>query len=150
MEDDEISETSYMATGPLCGCVKPSVVVVRTSWTSENPGRRFYSCKKYKDGGGCNFFAWVDGPICNRSKQVIPGLLRKSNELRQKLQQIQEENDKLKEENKNLAAEMKSLKISMRIESKRTMWLFIVASAIIFYQYLNKNSGGQGSSNMIA
>ena len=27
--------------------------------------------------GGCGFFVWYDPPMCHRSKQVIPGLLRK-------------------------------------------------------------------------
>ncbi|CAA0810360.1 zinc knuckle (CCHC-type) family protein [Striga hermonthica] len=145
---EEVSEGSYIASGKECDCRKPCVV--RTSWTYENPGRRFYSCN-YKKGGGCNFFCWVDGPMCTRSRQLIPGLLCKSNELHQILQEIQEENDKLKEENKNLAAEMKRLKISMRTKSKSTMWLFFVASAIILYQYLNnKDCGAQGSFKMIA
>ncbi|CAA0842005.1 zinc ion binding [Striga hermonthica] len=84
---EEVSEGSYIASGKECDCGKPSVV--RTSWTFENPGRRFYSCN-YKRGGACKLFSWVDGPMCTRSKQLIPGLLRKSNELRQILQEIQE------------------------------------------------------------
>ena len=26
---------------------------------------------------GCNYMSWIDGEMCGRSKQIIPGLLRK-------------------------------------------------------------------------
>ncbi|CAA0822291.1 DNA topoisomerase 3-alpha [Striga hermonthica] len=94
-----MSENSQVPGFKECYCGQLSVI--RTSWTSENPGRRFSSCKR----GGCTFFSWVDGPMCNRSKQLIPGLLWKSNELRDLVQQLQDENDKMKEEKRLLEIE---------------------------------------------
>ena len=35
---------------------------------------------------GCNFFGWYDPPICNRARQVIPGLLRKVDLLEKKVE----------------------------------------------------------------
>ena len=35
---------------------------------------------------GCNFFGWYDLPICNRTRQVIPGLLRKIDLLEKKVE----------------------------------------------------------------
>ncbi|PON89622.1 Zinc finger, GRF-type [Trema orientale] len=65
----------------FCKC-KPSLpVVVRTLWTNENPGRRFKSCRKLQAYGGCGFFCWVDLEMCERSKRVIPGLLRRIRDL---------------------------------------------------------------------
>ena len=29
----------------------------------------------------CGFFEWLDPPMCSRSKQIIPGLLKKINRL---------------------------------------------------------------------
>ncbi|KAF7146750.1 hypothetical protein RHSIM_Rhsim04G0160000 [Rhododendron simsii] len=37
-----------------------------------NPGRRFVACPNKK----CNDFEWLDPPMCKRSMQIIPGLLK--------------------------------------------------------------------------
>ncbi|KAK4438173.1 hypothetical protein Salat_0151500 [Sesamum alatum] len=55
-----------------CECGKN--IVVRTSWTRLNPGRRFRACP----GNGHSYrgsLQWVDPPMCRRAKEVIPGLL---------------------------------------------------------------------------
>ena len=31
--------------------------------------------------GGCGFFDWEDPPMCRRARAIIPGLLRKKNEM---------------------------------------------------------------------
>ncbi|CAA0840855.1 DNA topoisomerase 3-alpha [Striga hermonthica] len=62
--------------------------VLHTSWTDDNPGRRFHSCLKWKRGG-CKFFDWEDPPMCRRAMAIIPGLLRKVNAM-------EAENEKLK------------------------------------------------------
>ncbi|CAI9291707.1 unnamed protein product [Lactuca saligna] len=59
----------------LCFC--GNVAVVRTSWTSRNPGRRFYACPKM--GSKCGFVGWFDPPMCQRLIVIIPGLLRTMN-----------------------------------------------------------------------
>ncbi|PIN01926.1 hypothetical protein CDL12_25565 [Handroanthus impetiginosus] len=46
-----------------------------TSWTDQNLGCRFLSCKNLKKKGGCNFFLWTDPSMRGRSIQIIPGLL---------------------------------------------------------------------------
>ncbi|KAI3701432.1 hypothetical protein L6452_26498 [Arctium lappa] len=50
---------------------------IRTSWTTKNPGRRFYGCPRKVSR--CDFFSWYDQQLCNRSVEVIPGLLRSKN-----------------------------------------------------------------------
>ncbi|PON81074.1 hypothetical protein TorRG33x02_231050 [Trema orientale] len=65
----------------FCKCRPPYPVVVRMSWTNENPGRRFKSCRKLRAYGGCGFFYSVDPEMCERSKRVIPGLLRRIRDL---------------------------------------------------------------------
>ncbi|KAK6139786.1 hypothetical protein DH2020_026462 [Rehmannia glutinosa] len=49
---------------------------MRTSWESDNPGRRFMGCGEWKSGG-CNFFDWNDPPMCPRAMTIIPTLKRK-------------------------------------------------------------------------
>ncbi|CAL8100542.1 unnamed protein product [Prunus armeniaca] len=63
--------------GQWCHCGK--LARMQTSWTSSNPGRRFLVCPKSKGRGekGCRFFQWFDAEMCERSKSLIPGLLRK-------------------------------------------------------------------------
>ncbi|KAK4415017.1 hypothetical protein Salat_2608800 [Sesamum alatum] len=56
-------------------CICGNETVVRTSWTNNNPGRRFRACAGY-NGSYCGSFEWVDPPMCRRARDVIPGLLR--------------------------------------------------------------------------
>uniref|UniRef100_A0A2N9GK28 GRF-type domain-containing protein n=1 Tax=Fagus sylvatica TaxID=28930 RepID=A0A2N9GK28_FAGSY len=74
----------------LCHCREKLVKV--TSWTAQNPGRRFYGCVNYWvdpsaevialspttlmatnrfSGNGCNYFEWADDVICECGKEVI-------------------------------------------------------------------------------
>lgn len=48
---------------------------MKTSWTEVNPGKRFLTCSK--NGSNCGYFRWFDPPMCVRSKDIIPGLLRR-------------------------------------------------------------------------
>ncbi|GER33799.1 GRF zinc finger containing protein [Striga asiatica] len=77
--------------------------VIRTSWTTENPGRRFQACLKNEEGGGCVLFDWYDPPMCRRAKALIPRLLKKMNA-------SEEEILKLKKETLGLAAMNRKLK----------------------------------------
>ncbi|XP_028101709.1 uncharacterized protein LOC114301019 [Camellia sinensis] len=50
---------------------------VCTSWTKNNPSRRFLGCPRYGSKGACGFFMWVDPPAGTRVQEVINGLLRR-------------------------------------------------------------------------
>ena len=50
---------------------------ITTSWTDHNPGRRFRLCPN------CAFSRWYDPPMCPRSVVIIPGLLRRINNLQE-------------------------------------------------------------------
>nr|KAJ0186949.1 hypothetical protein LSAT_V11C900458810 [Lactuca sativa] len=56
------------------------MVIVRTAWTDKNPGRCFWGCPT--EGSKCRFIGLFDGPMCARSKAIIPGLLRTINKLK--------------------------------------------------------------------
>ncbi|PQM32635.1 uncharacterized protein Pyn_32818 [Prunus yedoensis var. nudiflora] len=69
---------------PMCWCGKAATI--RTSWTDLNPGRRFSMCaakvRETNEGlKGCQFWAWFDPAMCERSKVVISGLLKSQNRL---------------------------------------------------------------------
>ncbi|XP_062114509.1 uncharacterized protein LOC133825609 [Humulus lupulus] len=57
-----------------CDCGLQSVV--RTSWTKQNPGRRFRTCSRVKSDGGCDFFRWVDSESSSSQRGMVPGWVR--------------------------------------------------------------------------
>ncbi|XP_020245250.1 uncharacterized protein LOC109823384 [Asparagus officinalis] len=62
-----------------------------TSFTDENPGRRFYKCQN--PNGGCGMWEWFDRPLCNVSSTLFPILrdeiLNLRSELKLRDRQIQ-------------------------------------------------------------
>ncbi|PWA48507.1 zinc finger, GRF-type [Artemisia annua] len=76
----------------FCHCGKRAVV--RTSWTPTNPGRRFYACPDRNSD--CRFIDFMDPPMCQRSVQIIPGLLRNINNLQANLSQVQDDHARVK------------------------------------------------------
>ena len=56
-------------------CICGNKVVIRTSWTDLNPRRRFRTCQIYGN------FSWVDPPMCDRAKKIIPRLIRRIKEV---------------------------------------------------------------------
>ncbi|KAL2458635.1 uncharacterized protein Fot_55665 [Forsythia ovata] len=80
------SATTQMSDQALCCCGQLSVT--RTSWTANNPGRRFRGCSYYGRMDVCNYFSWVDPPPHPRYKAIINGLLRKDNSKRNDEQKL--------------------------------------------------------------
>nr|KAJ0202388.1 hypothetical protein LSAT_V11C600312330 [Lactuca sativa] len=74
----------------MCFCGKWAIV--RTSWTVNNPGRRFWGCPD--PNSSCGFIGWYDEPMCARSKVIIPGLLRTINKLPKAMDDIKEQASK--------------------------------------------------------
>ncbi|GER30052.1 GRF zinc finger containing protein, partial [Striga asiatica] len=93
---------SFVTGSVDCYCGRRAVI--RTSWTTENPGRRFQACSNLsEEDPGCVFFDWYDPPMCRRAKALIPGLLKKMNA-------SEEEILKLKTETLGLAVMNRKLK----------------------------------------
>ncbi|WCJ18549.1 hypothetical protein M5689_000893 [Euphorbia peplus] len=58
-----------------CDCGEE--VVIGVSWTTANPGRRFFGCRKYGiHPDACGFFLWVDRPDRGGSNGDCNGLVR--------------------------------------------------------------------------
>ncbi|KAJ9566712.1 hypothetical protein OSB04_002678, partial [Centaurea solstitialis] len=67
-----LSSTSQSLTMVICPCGADSIT--RTSWTTSNPGRRFYCCSRTVRC--CSFICWMDQPLDSRSIDIVRGLLR--------------------------------------------------------------------------
>ncbi|GFP87700.1 hypothetical protein PHJA_000913700 [Phtheirospermum japonicum] len=65
----------------FCYCDGEKTLILKTTWTKRNLGRRYWACPKYGTNGYCEIFIWLDGEMCERSKQIIPGLLKKIDKL---------------------------------------------------------------------
>jgi len=63
-----------------CGVDAPLV----TSWTDENPGRRFHGYGKLFVKRKYNIFRWYNPEVPDRQKKIIRTLLRKNDELKKK------------------------------------------------------------------
>ncbi|KAK4710458.1 hypothetical protein R3W88_004971 [Solanum pinnatisectum] len=63
-------------------CNHGLVMRLKTTWTSNNPGRRYWSCPYYGGPRSCNFWCWKNKEnIDPRSKFVIPKLIQKLGKL---------------------------------------------------------------------
>ncbi|XP_074570430.1 uncharacterized protein LOC141827046 [Curcuma longa] len=102
----------YTTNTPKCRCGLLAKII--TSWTADNPGRRFAICSLYENEGGCGFWAWIDDEICSRSTQVIPGLLRRINKLEADAKSAENTIKKLKTENCKLLFELDKTKKIIR------------------------------------
>ncbi|KAL2461288.1 GRF-type domain-containing protein [Abeliophyllum distichum] len=104
--------------GRTCRC--GHVMDLKTSWTDANPGRRFFVCDQ--KGDRCRCFVWYDPPICDRSKVVIPGLLRSTRRLEDEISTLQADNRRLAAENIRLEAANTSFEsdnITLQAENRR-------------------------------
>ncbi|CAK8576713.1 unnamed protein product [Lathyrus sativus] len=82
--------------GNRCWCEFESPLM--TSWTYDNPGRRFHGCDNFKvmRKKGCNYFQWVDEDMSSRAKDVIRSLKDKNEELMNVIKDIKKNEDLLK------------------------------------------------------
>ncbi|KAB2070868.1 hypothetical protein ES319_A08G184500v1 [Gossypium barbadense] len=62
---------------PVCHC--GNLAKLNTSWSNDNPGMRFFRCKKFgsRFRKPCQFFSWFDPPLTPHSRIVLLGLLKK-------------------------------------------------------------------------
>ncbi|RAL43945.1 hypothetical protein DM860_014082 [Cuscuta australis] len=70
---------------PTCKC--GNEMRIMTAWTDSNPSRRFLNCA----GNGwrrCKDWEWVDPPMCDRSMNIIPSLLKRINTLEGENEQL--------------------------------------------------------------
>ncbi|KAL5154543.1 hypothetical protein HKD37_19G053879 [Glycine soja] len=82
MERSSLSYTLEPRSRVMCLCNVEAPLV--TSWTEDNPGRRFYGCGLYKIIGRkwCNYYEWHD-PLANSCEErIIVTLMKNVDELK--------------------------------------------------------------------
>ncbi|XP_027171459.1 uncharacterized protein LOC113776817 [Coffea eugenioides] len=100
---------------PRCSC--GLTAMVKTSWTNWNPARRFVVCTLGEDEG-CGFWEWYDPTMCERSTQVIPGLLRRMNRMESNMEEL--ETSARRWENKAQKLELKVAKLEGEVKKHKT------------------------------
>lgn len=76
----------YVDCDRFCHCGKRCKIV--TSMTLKNLLRRFARCKKDRGGKGCEFFEWVDDPLCDKTRSMVVGLMIKNSQLALEIQKL--------------------------------------------------------------
>ncbi|XP_074378300.1 uncharacterized protein LOC141719829 [Apium graveolens] len=106
-----------------CWCGR--AVVLRTSWTDANPGRRFWGCFRYMEqrSNACNFHLWFDPPMCQRSRMIIPGLLRR-------IEKLEEEAEKLE-----------VVVAGMKTKRGRNVFIYVTVFMLLIFVLVMKNDG---------
>ncbi|KAL2938979.1 Heat shock factor protein 1 [Bienertia sinuspersici] len=101
----------YSVRDMNCGCGIP--VARRTSWTHENPGRKFVACKFYNaETGqrGCNKFEWLDEDIVDWQRDVTNVLIDEKHRLATDNSILKSRIVFAEHENKRLVEEVEKLK----------------------------------------
>ncbi|GER38052.1 GRF zinc finger family protein [Striga asiatica] len=121
------SSTSRMVPGILCDCDK--VARLQTAWTPANAGRRYFDCAEK----ACRFWNWFDPPMCARSKEIIPGLLRKINRLEAETNRHSVEPANELQEKERYIKKMKKLeKQNAQLRQKNRILLVLVVMSMVW------------------
>ncbi|KAK3031464.1 hypothetical protein RJ639_036524 [Escallonia herrerae] len=108
------------------GCYCRKSPIIKTSWTPKNPGRKFMACGAENEDP-CEYFIWIDPPMCERAVQVIPELLRRINgnaeEVRRLMVQIEGKQEQLVTYEKKLRSYQWKEKI---------LWFVLLCSWVFF------------------
>ncbi|XP_058198398.1 uncharacterized protein LOC131313922 [Rhododendron vialii] len=122
MSSSSNSNPNLSPNEQICFCGQRSPL--RTSFTEENPGRRFVGCINYKTNCKCKFFDWIDPPTCTRGMDFgnhVIKMLRKveaeNAALKDKMQKIERENADLKTSISENEKEIESLMNLVRKQS---------------------------------
>ncbi|XP_074264819.1 uncharacterized protein LOC141587268 [Silene latifolia] len=98
-----------------CYCGNPTAIA--TSWTTNNPGRRFQACATYNPVSkvrGCKFFQWIDLNPTNWQRDVANEILFQKNRLKSEVRMLNCEVQSLQEERKMMKMELDNLKSEVK------------------------------------
>ena len=108
-----------------CGC--GALAEQHTAWTTANAGRRFVACPYRR----CRFFSWVDPPLCDRARVIIPGLVRRINALEAETQHFETLKGTLYEERYADGEKRKNDGCSSVLLLLIVTWVFIVLNYVL-------------------
>ncbi|KAL8549741.1 hypothetical protein ACS0TY_008543 [Phlomoides rotata] len=86
---------------------------LKNSWTAENPGRRFYSSRRYNTSDCCGYFKWFDPEMCSRSKGLIPRFQKKIDRLEDEINDLMIKEKQLEAELRRTKGMERSLSLEM-------------------------------------
>ncbi|KAG2659311.1 hypothetical protein PVAP13_1KG345500 [Panicum virgatum] len=96
-----------------------------TSWSDNNPGRRYYRCPSGLKPGNCGYYVWIDRQATQYERILLCDLrdavwhLRKEKaEEEEQVQRIQEENGELRQMIVQLEKEKDELKNKMEVKEQ--------------------------------
>lgn len=107
----------------LCECGVPPVL--RTSQTSNNPGRCFFGCRYYPDG--CGFFKW------EASSRRMPERLNNVDEINRIVGRLEQRLDFELKERENLEKRCSDLQQSRGREERKKQIAYFVVIALFFF-----------------
>lgn len=87
---------------------------IKTCWSDDDPGKRFYVCSREKFGAWGGWKDWKDPKMCERSKHIILKFFRRINKL-------EEERAREKKAFEEIRAREKKVFKEMR-DRERNMW----------------------------
>lgn len=123
--------------GMKCGCGFPAAR--RTSWTHENPGRKFVACKFFNHETGhrgCNTFEWVDDDILDWQRDVTNVLVAEKHRLATDLSIIKARLACNEHEKARLSSELqklkkKSISKAWGVEDGGNSWMKVIVTCAI-------------------
>ncbi|KAK9756876.1 hypothetical protein RND81_01G126700 [Saponaria officinalis] len=114
------TSSSSSRNSSKCNCGVPLALV--KSWTADNPGRRFLTCKFYNPSTqfrGCQYFKWYDEDQCQWQKSIINQLILEKKLLKSESEMLTVENGQLMEQKKKVLEENEFLKLKLRVAEKQ-------------------------------
>ncbi|KAH1194357.1 hypothetical protein GmHk_19G055171 [Glycine max] len=117
MKRSSLSYTLEPRSHIMCLCNVEAPLV--TSWTEDNPGRRFYGCGLYKVIGRkwCNYYEWHD-PLANSCEERIIVTLMKNV-------------DELKFREKDLRTKINDMKMKGNFLGIRLVFSWVLSSSLV-------------------
>ncbi|WMV43483.1 hypothetical protein MTR67_036868 [Solanum verrucosum] len=132
-------------------CKHGDLMQLQTSWSEDNPARRFWSCPRFRENS-CKYFRWRDlEEIDMRSKSVIPRLANRIKELEEALQFYKsKEKMKLLEKKGDQVCHDKLIKKKKKMKCSILNWKLIIVLVAVFFLILgiNKNVNAEKCSCM--
>ncbi|XP_028751355.1 uncharacterized protein LOC114711168 [Neltuma alba] len=64
-------------------------IVVFTSWTEQNYGRRFLKCPNHKEQWSCNYFDWIDALVENPMLKELKKMKKNSDDMRRRMKKLE-------------------------------------------------------------
>jgi len=100
--------------------------------TLKNLMRRFVHCRRHGDGGGCDYFQWVDEFLDDRVRSMLAGLMVNNERMAAKIQRLENESDIQKYELNKMKEKNGRLKLKLCICHRRQKLIYLLCDCVDF------------------